>query len=244
VSEEIEALRERVSRNPGSPEFPALVDALRRAGQLQEARRVALSGLEHVPDNVAGSVSLGLVMLETGDAEAARRELSRVLENVPGRIADVEIAAASAAPQPPAESMGFEGEEVAADEIERAIDHAESDPEQMLSANDIAVQAMEQAIASEPSEGPPLAFSPAEHPTYATETMAGLLERQGERSAAEKIRASIASSGESQVLDAAAAPEEVAPLATGTEGEQELAGRDKILATLESWLQNLRRGAA
>jgi hypothetical protein len=74
--------------------------------------------------------------------------------------------------------------------------------------------------------------------------MAGLLERQGERSAAEKIRASIASSGESQVLDAAAAPEEVAPLATGTEGEQELAGRDKILATLESWLQNLRRGAA
>jgi len=81
----------------------------------------------------------------------------------------------------------------------------------------------------DPADG----FSPSDHPAFATATMAGLLERQGERESAEAIRARL-EGGEPPWLDAAEVPVDVAP-APPTDR------RARVLATLEVWLRNIRR---
>jgi hypothetical protein len=89
----------------------------------------------------------------------------------------------------------------------------------MHNADDVAQQAILQADLALEAEGEPAPDEVGQH--FATETMADLLEKQGDGEGASRIRAA---------LDL---------------GEQPVARppRGQVVATLERWLENLRGGA-
>jgi hypothetical protein len=132
----------------------------------------------------------------------------------------------------------------------------------MLDVNDVAEAALRQERLDEPE----VAFAPSEHPAFATETMANLLESQGDAQGAERIRSSLSecASGEAAVapLDdplsavaedfafgtADAEPAVVdaarAPSAGPEAGEGHSERNARIISTLEGWLENIRRDVA
>jgi hypothetical protein len=153
------------------------------------------------------AIAQGLELLAAGRAAEAQRELSQAL------------AAPAQTPHAPAI-----GEEVSDLELERAFASAEPETEQMLDADRVAQVAMRQADAALGDE-----LGPEEVGTvFATATMADLLERQGDRAGAERIRAGLA-----PARDAGAA----------RSGGRRRRGRQQVVATLERWLENLRGGA-
>jgi len=161
-------------------------------------------------------------------------------------------------PPAPAEPLVFDAEGVRDDELDEAFEEAESDRDQMLGADDVARAAMaavpdedESDVELEPVpcelEPVPCELEPvpradvadgeadflraielARPPAspFATETVAGLLEQQGHAEAAGRLReqmATPASAGETL---------EAAPVTADVHRKQ---------ATLERWLENLRR---
>ena len=66
---DMEHLRAEVAADAGAPLYPALAEALRRAGRAEDARRVSEAGLEEAPERMAGRVSLGLALLDLGELE-------------------------------------------------------------------------------------------------------------------------------------------------------------------------------
>ncbi len=105
------------------------------------------------------------------------------------------------------------------DELELAFAEAEPDLDQMRSTDDVAQQAILQADLALESESGRAPDGVGEH--FATETMAHLLENQGDGNGALRIRAALDSAG-----------------ARGPRSS-----RGKRVATLEQWLENLRGGA-
>ncbi len=118
---------------------------------------------------------------------------------------------------PPASPVWGQGA-IRDDELDRAFATAEADPDQMLDATSVAQQALRQADLDEPEA---LAADPAS--PFATPTMATLLERQGDPKSAEAIRAALATRGGRSSV----------PRAGGRQAPH--------IATLEHWLENLRR---
>jgi hypothetical protein len=118
-------------------------------------------------------------------------------------------------------------EDVAEAEFERAFAAAEPELERMITPDSVAEEAALAADAPADEQGP-LASSGA----FATRTMAELLEKQGDRRGAERIRAA---------LDDAATS-----FAQRAEGERRPAGGPApgdaaVIAVLERWLDNARR---
>jgi predicted Zn-dependent protease len=107
-------------------------------------------------------------------------------------------------------------DDVAEVELEHAFEHAEAQSDEMWTANHVAEAAIEAVEADE--EDDPLA---AEDGPFATETVAHLLERQGHDARAREIRQGLVRRG-----SAPPAPD-----------------RERVIATLERWLENLRRSA-
>ena len=124
------------------------------------------------------------------------------------------------------------GEEPAEDvsevELERALEAAEPELAQMITPDSVAEEA---ALAADaiPEERGPLASSGA----FATRTMAELLERQGDRRGAARIRAAL---GEPDASFAQRAEGERRP-----SGEDAARGDAAVIAVLERWLDNARR---
>jgi tetratricopeptide (TPR) repeat protein len=83
---EIEKYEAAVRRDPDSRVFAALADAYRRAGQLDQAIRIAEQGLKIHPRYLSGVVVLGRAYLESGRAEDARAQLERVVEINPDNL--------------------------------------------------------------------------------------------------------------------------------------------------------------
>jgi len=249
----MEELAVEVALDPGGAAFPALADAYRRAGRVEDARRVAETGLRHAPERIEGRVALALSLLDLGEVEAGRNELTRVLAADPNALSSGALSWEPASPEvlepeaPPVEPVAaVEATPVEAtpievpaeappelpavdDEIELAFEEAATDADAMVDATRVAQQAMRSGDLLEP-EG---TFTPALHPEFATETMADLLENQGDAAGAEQIRES---------LEQAAAPAPLAPrpaqrFAPG-------ARRERIVRTLEGWLHNIRREVA
>ncbi|MCG8588647.1 MAG: tetratricopeptide repeat protein [Proteobacteria bacterium] len=194
----------------------------RRAGRLDEAQRVIEDGLARDPDNLPGRVALALVHFERGRLDEAQRQLVASLDRLrPSSSAG--------------EAVDF-GDSLGEAELERAFAVAETDPEEMLSSDTAA----EAALASAGVEGIEAAgFDPASQPVFATETMAGLLEQQGDAPGARAIRDSIRDTA----AEVPAAPPHVdaaVEAAGGPPQEALLAQQARILMTLESWLSNLR----
>ena len=227
---EIARLEAVVGGDAGAPAFPALAEANRRAGREKEAERVAREGLLHRPDCAAGSVALALALLDQERDEEARDVLERVLEQTPDH--PVALAALPESGLPTAGDVSLEAlgededDELGDDELDRAFAGAETNVESMVSANDLAAQAMRAAELDQP-EGvaahPHLLEDPSS--PFATDTMAGLLERQGHDAEAQALRA------RAGTADEPASGQDALP---GTE-------RRRVLATLERWLGQLRR---
>ena len=110
---------------------------------------------------------------------------------------------------------------VAEAEFERAFAAAEPELDRMITPDSIAEEAA-LAVDAAPEERSPIAASGA----FATRTMAELLEKQGDRRGAERIRA---------VLGDAVAS--FAQRADGERSPSDLA----VIAVLERWLGNARR---
>lgn len=232
---DLEPLVAAVAEHAASPLFPALAETYRRLGRTEEARRVAEAGLEAVPENPAGRVALALTLLDLDQVELAREQLA-------GALSSLRVHPALALREEPADtaSGALEGD-VEEIEIDRAFESAEAQADEMLDANKLVEQALRREDLHEP-EGD---FSPlSSSKTYATRTMAKLLERQGDRAAADAVRAALGR-GAGGELDAAAAPEALeVGVPAGRAARRDPAQSARILSTLQTWLQNIRRGVA
>lgn len=159
------------------------------------------------------ALSRGLALLRAGRAEDAQRELVGAL--APRRAA-------------PEASAG-----ISELELEAAFQAARPERERMRDADQVAREAMLASGMHEPElldDGPEEAEEERDShsglpPSFATATMAELLERQGDVAGASRIRAGLAA--------ARPAP---APAARPS--------RQQVIATLEGWLRNVQRGRA
>jgi hypothetical protein len=203
-------LRSLVARDPGAPGFSALAELHRRSRRFAEAERVLRAGLGRRPDDVPARSLLALVLWDQGRDADARSELMRV-----------------AAGLVPAEETPAPAGAVSEAELDHAFAEAETDAEELIDPNRVAAEAILHADAgaaeglredgAEPAYGSGQAF--------VTETMARLLDRQGDARGAARIRA---------VLTA----EDAAP---GEQRRERVARRARSVAVLERWLANLRR---
>lgn len=110
-------------------------------------------------------------------------------------------------------------ERISDQELERAFASAQPETDQMRNADDVAHAAILHVDGTLDDAGAPeIAETDEIGEPFATETMAGLLERQGDSEAAEQIRAALAG------------------------GSARRPRRQDVMETLERWLDNLRGG--
>lgn len=179
------------------------------------------------------TAALALDCIDAGRYEEARRHLASALEPVfqenpepsDAAIPWVTPASAALASDGPWAPLG-EGE------LEQAFEVAEPELDGMLDANRVAESALADADAE-----PELELSPdwivAEDSPFATETMAGLLERQGHAGEARAIRDGLDARAIQDGLDTGARAEEADAPARGA------ARRAAVIAELERWLARL-----
>ena len=188
--------------------FPALAEALRRGGRGAEAERRAREGLDRSPANAEGRLVLSLILLDQGRAAEARQVLERGIgESIPA------LDALAPAPAKEAPLDGFTDPE-----LDRAFAAAETDRDQLIDADRVAEAALHRADSASLDEIAPSGQSP-----FATQTVADLLEQQGDPEGARQLRTSL---GQDDRADPAAT--------TSASGR-------RSIATLERWLGNLRR---
>jgi hypothetical protein len=176
----------------------SLAEAQRRARRPAEAERLARRGLEQDPGSLRLRVALALALLDQRRVEFAREELERGLD-------------ASEAPA-----------ELSDQELSDAFEQAEPETDQLLDADRVAQQALREAELEPTDEISP---APGAESLFATRTMAELLERQGDRAGAERIRHRL-ERGRSE--------------AEGADAKSEARGH--VVRELERWLANLRTG--
>lgn len=87
IAPDLERLAARCAADPGDHAFAALADALRKAGSLDDAQRVALAGVHASPDYVPGHFALARVWIARREVERARDELVAALMLDPGHPA-------------------------------------------------------------------------------------------------------------------------------------------------------------
>ena len=85
----IDDLRRRVQKDPASIAFAQLAEECRRAGEYQEAVETCRAGLEIHPGYLSARVTLGRSLLELGQLDDAKSELSRVLDGAPDNLAAI-----------------------------------------------------------------------------------------------------------------------------------------------------------
>jgi len=82
----IDELRKRLEKEPGSRLFAQLAEELRKAGQPQEAIRVARDGLQKQPAYHSARMTLARALVDAGDLKGARPEFEAVLKGAPDNI--------------------------------------------------------------------------------------------------------------------------------------------------------------
>jgi Flp pilus assembly protein TadD len=200
------ALSTALESDPGTRGFAAFAESQRRAGRPAEAEAVARRGLEHKPESREGRLVLALALLDLGRELEARFELSRLAEEVLAAKGLGPLAAAS--------------DHLSDAEFDRAFDRAEADPDEIIDPNRVVEDTIERTDRGIDLVGHPLSEEIAAGATFATETMAGLLERQGDGRGAAGIRAALEAGGLPASGDAA---------------------RKRAIAVLERWLCNIQQ---
>ena len=85
----IDDLRRRVQKDPASIAFAQLAEECRRAGEFQEAVDTCRAGLGVHPGYLSARVTLGRALVELGQLDDAKVELSRVLDSAPENLAAI-----------------------------------------------------------------------------------------------------------------------------------------------------------
>lgn len=194
-------------------------EARRRAGHPEQARRLAEAGLVDEPQHFEGRAVLALACLDLGDLAGARR----ALEPAVARLASAAPEPLDAGPSLDDEPFAVQSdplEDLAENELEHAFSQVESESVEVWTTNRVAEAALRSVEAGRP-EG--IAGLAEPESPFATETVATLLERQGDPERARAIRRSL--SDEREAADA------------------EPEARKEWVGTLERWLDNLRRAS-
>lgn len=84
--EEIERLKEKVSRDPNSKLFIPLAEEYKKAGMFDEAIEVLAKGLERQPGYMSARVALGKIYFERGMLEEAKAEFEKVIGVIPDNL--------------------------------------------------------------------------------------------------------------------------------------------------------------
>jgi hypothetical protein len=192
-------------------------EAERRAGRPEQARRLAEAGLVEEPYELSGRLVLALACLDLLDFESARFALEPA---VAGWSLDLPEPLALGSDE--GEAFAVQSDplaDLAENELERAFDHAEAETAEVWTTNRVAEAALRAVERGEP-EG--VRLHEPDSP-FATETVANLLERQGDPGRARAIRRALTDEAE----EAALAPD----------------ARKRWVSTLERWLDNLRRAS-
>ena len=190
------------------------IETLRRAGQLTEARDLAMTALRE-DDSPALHLAMALVLIDLADTDAVAKELVEAFTALTGFKEPLEAVPQTGDPLPAPDAL----DQLHDVELENAFLEAESRPDEMWNANHAAEAALAQV-----EEGAPEGVSASPESPFATATMASLLEDQGHADEARALRDAI--DGESD--------DSAARLRTD---------RDRIVETLELWLENLRRAS-
>jgi len=203
-----------------SAALSARAEAERRAGHTERARELAEAALEHASPHPAAHAAYVLALIDSGDLVSAHRALERAYIALGGELGAP--ARASTAESWPRASAPASLAALADDELETAFEAAESQADEMHDANQVAAAALE-LIEDGTPEGVDVASS--ESP-FATETVASLLERQGQGERAGAVRSALRARGQLREVQL-------------DEGR-----RERVVATLTRWLDNLRRRTA
>jgi len=84
--EDIERLKEKISRDPNSNLFVPLAEEYKKAGMLDEAIEVLTGGLENQPGYLSARVSLGKIFIDRGMLHEAQREFEKVIASIPDNL--------------------------------------------------------------------------------------------------------------------------------------------------------------
>lgn len=84
--EDIERLKEKISRDPNSKLFVPLAEEYKKAGMLDEAIEVLTGGLENQPGYLSARVSLGKIFIDRGMLREARTEFEKVIAAIPDNL--------------------------------------------------------------------------------------------------------------------------------------------------------------
>lgn len=83
---EIERLRERVDKDPGSKLFVPLAEEYKKIGMINEAIETLTKGLERHPSYMSAHVSLGKIYLDKGKLDEASAEFEKVVSAIPDNL--------------------------------------------------------------------------------------------------------------------------------------------------------------
>jgi hypothetical protein len=174
---------------------------------------VLRAGLAADPDAHAARALLALVLGDARRGAEARAELLQIGTRLLAAAEPVGVAADAT---------------LSEDELEDAFAQAETDREQLIDPNRVAAEAVLHADAGADDglreDAAESAYTPGR--TFVTETMARLLDNQGDTRGAERIRAALTAEGDERSMP----------------GRPARARRRKQTVTiLERWLANLRR---
>lgn len=86
MADDIRVWSDELARDPSSLVFLPLAETLRRQGQLDTARKVAMRGVQRHPHNADAHDLMARIFADAGDLAAARTEWERVLQLVPGHV--------------------------------------------------------------------------------------------------------------------------------------------------------------
>jgi len=84
--EDIERLREKLEKDPGSKLFVPLAEEYKKAGMIDEAIDVLTRGLEMQPHYLSARVSLGKIFIEKGMPVEAKSEFEKVIASIPDNL--------------------------------------------------------------------------------------------------------------------------------------------------------------
>ncbi len=84
--DDIEKLKARLDKDPGSKLFVPLAEEYRKAGMYDEAIEVLLKELQKQPSYTTARVALGKIYLEMGDGKRAQEEFEKVIATVPDNL--------------------------------------------------------------------------------------------------------------------------------------------------------------
>lgn len=86
MADDIRVWSDELARDPSSLVFLPLAETLRKQGQVDTARKVAMRGVQRHPQNPDAHDLMARIHVDSGDLPSAHGEWERVLQLVPGHI--------------------------------------------------------------------------------------------------------------------------------------------------------------